>query len=46
MIIEYMREIQCNVCDEIIGEEKPNWAEVHLKKHPTHKSYKDSVKRT
>lgn len=39
-----MREIQCNICGEILGAEKPNWAEAHLKKFPTHKSYKDSVK--
>ena len=39
-----MREIQCNVCGENLGKDRPNWAEEHLKKYPDHKSYKDSVK--
>jgi hypothetical protein len=31
----------CNVCGEDLGEERMYWAEEHLKKYPTHLSYKD-----
>jgi len=31
----------CNVCGENLGIDRPNWGVEHLKKFPTHRSYRE-----
>ena len=38
-----MRIVYCNTCNENLGEERPNWAVEHMKKHSDHRSYRGRI---
>jgi hypothetical protein len=43
--VEKQDYIICNICGENLGLERLNWGVEHLKKYPTHRSYRNERKR-